>query len=230
MIKLLLMEVFGTALPLYILYEGLAKTSALTASLIGATGPIFVVLGGIWFLHERETKREWQGLVFSLIGSLVLVIAPTIQTGVYSPTFTLGNLYILGYNILYAVYAILAKKFYKQNPPLYFGSLVYLITALIYYLILRFTHSLPSYALLTTSQVLLPVLYMAIPGGLLAFTLYLIASSRIEVSEANLFTYLNGVIAIPTAYLLLGETPSFISLIAIIIIAFGVYRAEKKSA
>ncbi|PIW07743.1 hypothetical protein COW38_02360, partial [Candidatus Collierbacteria bacterium CG17_big_fil_post_rev_8_21_14_2_50_45_7] len=69
-IKLLIFELLGAAIPLLILYEGLAKTSALEASLIGATGPIFVVLGGIWFLHERENKKEWQGLALSLLGSL----------------------------------------------------------------------------------------------------------------------------------------------------------------
>ena len=62
-----------------------------------------------------------------------------------------------------------------------------------------------------------------------AFALYLFAASKIEVSEANLFTYLNGVVAIPTAYLLLGEIPTFATLIGILIIAYGVYRAEIKS-
>ncbi|MEI8232756.1 MAG: DMT family transporter [bacterium] len=225
-IKILLFETLGTVLPLLILYEGLDRTSALEASLIGATGPIFVVLGGIWFLHERESKREWQGLALSLLGSLILVIAPIFVQGLDTPSGTVGNLYILGYNLLYAVYAVIAKKLYKTKPILYLGSLVYLVTALVYGLILSYGHALPSLSLLTTSQVLIPVLYMAIPGGILAFALYLYAQSKIEVSEANLFTYLNGVVAIPAAYLLLGEKPSPITFLAIAIIAYGVYRAE----
>ena len=56
-LKLLGIELLGLPLPLILLYNGLDKTSALDASLIGATGPIFVVLGGIWFLHERQTKK-----------------------------------------------------------------------------------------------------------------------------------------------------------------------------
>jgi drug/metabolite transporter (DMT)-like permease len=60
--------------------------------------------------------------------------------------------------------------------------------------------------------------------------LYLYAASRIEVSEANLFTYLHGVVAIPAAFFLLGETPSFTTLVAIFIIAYGVYRAETRKS
>lgn len=226
-IKVLLIEACGTALPLLILYEGLSRTSALEASLIGATGPIFVVLGGIAFLHERESRREWQGLALSLLGSLILVIAPMFAKGIDTPISTVGNLYILGYNFLYAIYAIFAKKLYKTKPPLYLGSLTYLLTSLLYGLLLSNSSSLPPLSILYTSYtILLPVLYMAIPGGILAFALYLYAQSKIEVSEANLFTYLNGVVAIPAAYLLLGESPTWITIIAILFIAYGVYRAE----
>ena len=227
-LKILAFEVLGTALPILIIYEGLAKTSALEASLVGSTGPIFVVLGSIWFLHERESKKEWQGIALSLLGSLILVISPILEHGIDTPSSTIGNLYILVYNILYAVYAVAAKKIYKTKPILYLGSLVYLATALIYALLLNFQHLLPPLSLLSNISILIPVLYMAIPGGILSFALYLYAQSKIEVSEANLFTYLNGVVAIPASYLLLGEKPSFITIIAILIITYGVFRAEQK--
>ena len=231
LIKVLILEVLGTALPLLILYEGLSRTSALEASLIGATGPIFVVLGGIWFLHERESKREWQGLALSLLGSLILVIAPVFTQGLDTPVSTMGNLYVLGYNLLYAIYAITAKKFYKTRPPLYLGSLTYLFTALIYGLILSSQGMLPSFENLRIWdwRILFPVLYMSLPGGILAFALYLYAASKIEVSEANLFTYLHGVVAIPAAFFLLGEIPTIPTLAAILIIAYGVLRAETRT-
>ena len=230
LLKVLLIELFGTALPLFILYEGLSKTSALEASLIGATGPIFVVLGGILFLRERESRREWQGLILSLLGSLVLVLEPIWNGHGLSGSGLGGNLAILGYNFLFMIYALIAKKFYKKHPPLYLGSMTYLFTAAIYGLLLAYHGQLPSLQLLyTNSYILIHVLYMAIPGGILAFALYLYAASKIEVSEANLFTYLNGVVAIPAAYFLLGEKPSLTTLIAIAVIAYGVYRAEIKS-
>ena len=228
LLKVLLLELLGTALPILILYEGLSKTSALEASLIGATGPILVVIGSMVFLREKESRREWQGLGLSFLGSLVLILEPIWNGHTLIGSSLFGNIYILGYNFLYALYAIVAKKFYKTKPPLYFGALTYFATALIYGLLLFNYGFLPPISILYSSfDILFPVLYMALPGGILAFSLYLYAASKIEVSEANLFTYLNGVVAIPAAFFLLGETPSQLTLIAIIIIAYGVYRAEQ---
>jgi drug/metabolite transporter (DMT)-like permease len=231
LIKVLFIELLGITIPLYLLYEGLARTSSLDASLLGSVGPIFITLGGIWFLHERQSKREWQGMALALLGSTILVVAPLFTGATDSPSSTTGNLLIMGYNLTYTIYALLGKHIYKTKPPLFLGSPTYLATALIYGLILSAKNSLPPISLLiSNSTILMPVLYMAIPGGILAFALHLYAVSKIEVSEANLFTYLNGVIAIPAAYFLLGEKPTLFTLLAILIIAYGVYRAETRSS
>lgn len=226
-IKPFLLELASLAFPILILYEGLKRTSALEASLIGATGPLFVILGGIIFLKERENKKEWQGLTLSLIGSLILIFEPLWNGHELIGSDLTGNLLILLYNLLFTIYALVAKKVYKKSPPLTLTSLTYLATALIYGVILIYNQSLPNFHLLTTNyRLLFPILYMAIPGGIIANICYLYAASRIEVSEANLFTYLHPLVSIPTAYLLLGERPSPTILIAILIIAIGVYRAE----
>lgn len=228
-IKPVLLELAGLALPIYLLYEGMSRTSALEASLIGSTGPLFVILGGILFLREKESKRECQGLTLSFLGSTLLILEPLWNGHGFVGSSLTGNLLILAHNIIWAVYAVFAKKFYKKKPPLALGSFSYLGTAGIYALVLGRDSQLPSLSiLLTNSQVLFPVLYMSILGGIVANIFYLYAASRIEVSEANLFTYLNGIFAIPAAYLLLGETPSLTTLLAISVIAYGVYRAEFK--
>lgn len=228
--KSLLIELIGTPLPLILLYAGLAKTSAIEASLIGSTGTIFVVLAGIWFLHERETKREWQGLAIAVLGTLIIVVEPLLLGRIDSPSSALGNILVMSYNLVYTLYIVLAKKFYKTKPPLYIGSLVYLVTAFIYAFILMASAGLPPLSLLVVNYtVSLAVLYMAIPGTILCFILYLYAISKIEASEANLFTYLNGVVAIPAAFVLLGEVPSLLTLLAIAVIAYGVLRAETRA-
>lgn len=227
LIKVLLLELAGTLVPLLILYEGLARTTALEASLIGATGPIFIVLAGTWLLHERETKSEWQGLALSALGSLMIVGEP-LFSGTHETNLTAtGNFLILLYNLLNTLYVVTAKKVYRKSPPLYIGSATYLLTATIYGLILASQNSLPPLSLLATnSAVSLAVFYMAVPGTILAFMFYQFAASKIEVSEANLFTYLNGVVAIPVAYLLLGEKPTLLNVLAIVLIAYGVIQAE----
>ncbi len=229
-IKMWLIELAGLAFPMLILYEGLSRTSALEASLIGATGPIFVVLGGILFLRERESRREWQGMAIALLGSLMLILEPIWNGAGFVGSGLSGNFLILAYNLVWTLYAVFAKKIYKTKPPLSLGSLAYLSTALIYGLILSYQNQLPSFDILySTFDILLPIIYMAIPGGIIANIFYLYAASRIEVSEANLFSYLHPLVSIPTAYLLLDETPGLTTITALTIIAYGVYRAERKN-
>ena len=228
LIKVTLIELLGITIPLLLLYEGLDQTSALEASLLGSITPLFVVIGGVWFLRERESKREWQGLALSLLGSLLLILDPIFNGYAIVGSSLSGNLLIMGYNLTYTVYAIIAKKVYKKKPPIFTGAITYLATALIYGLILANQHSLPSLNLMAYASIAVPVLYMAIPGGILAFALHLFAVGKIEVSEANLFTYLNGVVAIPTAALLLHEYPTPLTLLAVALISWGVLRAETK--
>lgn len=221
------LEVAGLALPILLLYHGLSKTSALEASLIGATGPLFVIVGGILFLGEHESRRERQGLILSLLGSLILVAEPLWNGASFIGSGLTGNLLILLYNLVWTVYALFAKRIYGRKPPLALVSLTYLTTAAVHGLILSAQNMFPSLSLLFTNySTLIAVLYMAIPGGIIANIFYLYAASRIEVSEANLFTYLNGIVAIPVSYLLLGESPSHTALLAVALIAYGVYRAE----
>ncbi|MFH0943184.1 MAG: DMT family transporter [Candidatus Beckwithbacteria bacterium] len=228
--KIALLELLGTPLLLPILYQGLKMTSALEASLLGATGPIFVVLGGIIFLHEKEEKKEWLGLGLSLLGTLILVFEPLLMGKSLQASFSFsGNLLILLYNLIYAVYVLLAKKLYQSVPKLMVTSFGYTLSVISFFLILLLSGQSTSIQLLSLPAVALASGYMAIFGSIIALTLFLYGQSLIEASEASLFTYLQGVIAIPVAWALLGETTTWPMLIAIIIIICGIYLAEYRT-
>lgn len=230
MIKPILLELSILTFPILILYEGLSRTSALEASLIEATGPLLVVVGAAIFLKERETKRSWQGIFLALLGSIIITLEPLWNGHGFVGSGISGNLMIFLYCVVWAIYANFAKKFYKKSPPLALGMPVYAVTAFIFGYMLFSKGQLPSLAILASNPSLFwTAFYLAIPAGLIPNIFYLYAASRIEVSEANIFGYLKAVFAIPAAFLLLGEIPSITTVIAIILIAYGVYRAEIKS-
>ncbi len=72
------LELIGTTLALGLLYFGLDKTSAIEASFITTTTPIFIVLAGILYLKEKEEKHEWLGLALAFIGTALLTALPVI--------------------------------------------------------------------------------------------------------------------------------------------------------
>ncbi|MFH1244437.1 MAG: DMT family transporter [bacterium] len=226
--KITLLEFIGTPILLAILYTGLAKTTGLEASLLGATSPLFTILGGIWFLKEHQTRREWQGLALAMIGTLLLTLEPLFLGQTLTISSLSGNFLIILQNLIWAGYLIVAKRLYRSLPKLFVTAFSYWLGLFCFAGYLLTTRSLPplSTLWLYDFQLLFPVLYMAILGSIVALALYLYGQDKIEASEASIFTYLQGVIAIPAAFFLLGEKPTLLTLLAIIIISYGVLRAE----
>jgi drug/metabolite transporter (DMT)-like permease len=229
LLTITVLEFLGTAINLPILYYGLKLTSSIEASLIGAAGPVFTVLGGIIFLHEKESRREWRGLTLSFLGTLILVIEPLLTGRNHGAGFSmLGNGLVLTYNLIYVIYVLLAKVHYRKIPKLLVSSLSYPVALVSFWLLVTLMGLSTSVSLLTIPEVALASGYMAIFGSIVAWTLFLYGQSLIEASEASLFTYLQGIVAIPVAWFFLSELPTWPMAIAIFLIASGVILAEKR--
>lgn len=254
--KVILVEFFGTALSLGLLYIGLSKTTAIEASFLSTTSPIFVVLAGIFYLREKQETHEWIGLATAFSGTIVLTLLPVILNGMSPQGLSLeGNLLIILQNVAYAIAMVLAKKHYKNLPKLfvagisfYFGTVVFLLLSLIEIgttdlasgmsfglngglnistIITQFTQAVQ--ADFTHQSVWLASVYMAIFGSIIGLTAYIKGQDGIEASEASLFTYLQPLVFIPAGILLLKETVHPLQIFAMMLILLGVYIAEKRN-
>lgn len=236
------LELIGTTLALGLLYEGLARTSALEASLLVTTTPVFTTLAGIWFLKEKQEKHEWIGLVIALFGAFILAFEPLFTGKALQATFSMtGNLLILLQNLATAAYFILAKKYYKKIPKFFVTTISFYVGAMSFLLLNLTTNPQPLTTSLFTEfgllllndllnpQVLLPVLYMAFFGSIVGLTAYIKGQDGIEASEASLFTYLQPIVYIPLALIFLQETITWPMILAMVLVGTGVWVAEKRS-
>jgi len=225
-------ELLGTFAALWLLYEGVARTSAVASSLIAVTWPIFVVLGGIFILKEREEKHEWAGLILAITGTLILILSPLLHNGFKVEGSTSGNLLILSQNLAIAAYYLLAKKFYKNLNKWLVTHISFWVGTISFGAVLLFRNNnsllLIPQSLAEIGWPLIAILYMSILGSIVGLTLYLIGQNKIEASEASLFTYTQPIFALPLAIFLLGETVSPIQIIASLLILVGVFIAEKR--
>ncbi|WP_367607757.1 DMT family transporter [Legionella sp. W05-934-2] len=64
-----------TALPIFLLLEGLTHISATQASILSVLEPVFVVIFGILLLHEQVSFSQLVGVVIVLSGSLISLIS-----------------------------------------------------------------------------------------------------------------------------------------------------------
>jgi drug/metabolite transporter (DMT)-like permease len=229
-LMIIAIEFLQVGVSLTLLYQGLALTSALTASLMGSSAPIFVILGGIIFLHEREERHEWLGLLLSVAGTLVLVLSPLLVINHTSTSSTLGISLILGYLFANMAYLLLAKKFYHSLNKLFITALSCLVGLITYAIIAPLTGPfVPPTSLLASKYIILAILYMGILGSPIAVSLHLWGQSKIEASEASLFTYLQPLIYIPLSVLWLKDTLYPAQLIGLMVITIGVLIAQTRN-
>lgn len=228
--KVVGLELVGTTLILWMIYQALSLTSAITTSLIYFTSPLFVTLAGIIFLKERETKREWGGLALALAGTAIVTMEPLVFGKRFDGGSTTGNILILVQNLVWAGYLVAAKKVYRELPKIGVTGISFLV-GVVSFFILSLPQGNPLGSLTADLQlpaVQLAVWYMAIFGSIIGTTTYLIGQNLIEVSEATVFTYAQAVVAVPAAMWWLGEGLSPVALIGITIVAVGVYLTEKR--
>lgn len=229
---LVIMTSFVSApLSLFLFFEALDKTTALSGSLITATGPLFLILGGVLFFRDRITKNEKLGIAIALIGTLLTVIGPLIVNGHADTLGKIeGNSLMLLAVITDIIGALLSKEAVKKgvNPTLI--AQVPFIIGFTLFLPILFLRQAPETAwntIITSPwQAHAGVLFMAILSGTLAYTMRNVAIKSIEVSESALFSYLQPLWAAVLAVVWLREaiTPSYI--VGGVVIAAGVIISE----
>lgn len=231
LIKIGFLESFVLVFGHSILYLGLDLTNSLDASLIGITSPIFITIGGVLFLHEKEERHELVGLILAVAGTLVVTLEPFSGNSSHLTSLS-GNLLVLGYVLVWTFYNLIAKRMYPQLPKLLIVSTGLLFATPILGLLMWFTQpaSISSaFSLFTHNpSVSFAGFYMAILGTLLAIPTYIYGLSAIEASEASLFGYLQPLIFIPLAVIWLKEPLRSPIIIGLALILLGVYIAEKR--
>jgi drug/metabolite transporter (DMT)-like permease len=228
---ILLISVLVTTLNLGLLFLGTNLTTALDQSILSASSPILVVLGGWLILREHITKREQLGILITILGTIIITIQPLLHpTGEQGNL--LGNILIFGSNFAWVGYALLTKKALRQNISPFSLTFASFLVGFITCLPLAFLE-IKSFNLIApivkiTLSAHLAVLYMAALSGGLAYYLYTKAQKTIETSEASLFIYLQPIFTAPVAYFWLGEKFTLIFILGSIVIALGVTLAEIK--
>jgi drug/metabolite transporter (DMT)-like permease len=190
---------------------GLQYTQASRGALMLATMPIWSMLLARWAVGERLVARQMLGIGLSLCGVLIVVAERGLVLESDGHAF-LGDALVLLTAFWGALYGVLAKRALSREHAL----------------------TLVSYAMLIGTILLLPialaegfvaelgqldpslagnVLFLAIPGGAIAFGLWTAALARLSPTQVTVYINLNPVVAATLGVLLLSEraTPVFLA-------------------
>lgn len=230
-----LLELLGTTLALFLIYEGLDRTSALEANLIATTSPLFTILAGVLILKEKQEKNETLGVGIALVATVLLIVLPGLQQISNQSISLYGNVLVFIHTLVAGVYYVLAKKLYRKIPKFFATAVSFYVGMISFFIINLAQHGWSTAQLVNTTRahfaypsVWISTIALAVFGSLIGLTAYIKGQDGIEASEASFFFYLQPLVYIPLGYLLLGEsvTPTQLGLLGIILA--GVMIAERR--
>jgi drug/metabolite transporter (DMT)-like permease len=73
---MVMLVIFSTVLPSYMMSEALSRVSAVQVGLVGISGPIFTIIFAVILLNEPFTPVIALGMVMILIGVIVTMTTP----------------------------------------------------------------------------------------------------------------------------------------------------------
>lgn len=230
---LLLTLLYGfltSTISLGLVFLGFERTTAVNASLISAIGPILVTIAGVLFLREHVTRREKIGIGIAVGGTTLTMLEPLLQ-GADGSTLT-GNMLVFASLLVAVVTTVIAKVLLRDHVEAATATGISFFIGFLTFIPITLLSYDPNEVIGQIKQASLPyhlgVWYMALLSGNLAYFLWHKAQKTIEIGEAALFGYLGPIFAIPLAVLWLKEVINTTFVIGTVIIAIGVFIAERK--
>lgn len=208
--------------------QGLALTSASSASLIGATEPV-LSLGLLFLLFRVKSKqRDILAIILAVIGAgCVTVTGGEDGTGQFA-----GDMLIVGGTLFAALYVVLSSRLSEHAPPLLMAGMQQGLGLIVVAIAAAVALSLgwEQISRWPTMGEWLFIIASGLVQHAIAFWLYLIAVRTIPVQQASLFLTLVPVFGVGGAVLFLGEPLSTMQVAgsALILVALLVASVDRK--
>lgn len=216
----------GYGISLSLQFLGTRLSTAANGSLVTSATPAFVLFFAWWLLDERITPRRLFALLVATLGVLA-VIDP--RSARLDPDLFLGNLFLIGAAVTWALYSVLVRKV-TQSADVMLFSLVAFLGGL--------PVSIPAAAWeLTATRIgeITPgvvggVLFLGIISTALAMVLWNTAFAYISAGLASLTFFAQPVVGTLLGWLFLGEQVTPLFLLGGSLIGLGLVISSRETA
>lgn len=227
-LQIALAGVLGVTVNQSLYLFGLRHTTAVNATILVTTAPIFTVLGSLLFRLERPSPLKIGGIALAAIGAIYLVDPLRLSLG---PGEALGNLLILIGMLCYAAYFLLSKSLVARTDPITVSTYMMGFAAIAVLPI-----GVPSLATAhltgVSAKIWWLVAYVVVFPTIVTYFLNLWALKRVSSNTVATFTYLQPLFAALASPWVLGESLSKRTIVAGLVIFAGlglVILAERES-
>jgi drug/metabolite transporter (DMT)-like permease len=198
---LTLMALTGIALFTIAFNYALVYASATQGALIYALLPAAIALAAVVFLKERPSARRLGGIVVSICGVALVVVAAE-ESGA-SPRPLLGALWMIGAVLVWTAYTVFAKRLAAVDQVMVATSIsvlgVLMLAPLSGFELMHSPWQMPS------TQAWVGMLFLGVVASALAYIVYSFALRELDASLVGVFTNLDPIVGVLTAVVFLGE-------------------------
>ena len=206
----------------YFIFEtiGIRYSSPSNVSIIIATIPIFSLLFAWWILKEKSRIPAITGIVLSLLGVYLIVMASAKSD--LAPRPLLGNLFTIGACVSAGLYNVLCRRLGQTYSPwtiTYYQSIVatviFLPLAIIEYFIL------PDFQV--TGEVFFSVLYLALGSSVAAYFILNFSLAKLPTQKVAIFANLVPVVTVFASWIFYGEFLAARQFFGALLVILGIY-------
>ncbi len=218
--------IFGVTLHISAYFLGLQRTQSINAPIIASASPVFLFFLSVIFLKEKLNFKVLNGMFLSLLGVLVIVLAPIFGLKINNiKTSVEGNILLILAVIFSIIAVLIHKKVLDKVNPYVVGFWTFIFGSLP--LIPLVFNEFKSWSLSDLNFYgAFGLIYGILLNTALAYALYFYGLSKIKAQEVGAFTYVDPVIAILIAAPLLAEYPDKFFVLGTFFVFLGIYISE----
>jgi len=227
--KLLPLLLLGFFEPcLYFIGEqyGVRFTSSAFSGVMVSVIPIVTLIFAAVFLKDRPSKAQWGFSLLSIAGIIVI----TLSENSGGEVTLVGVLCLVLAVITGSAYGVISRRC-SEDFSVYERSFVMMLMGAVFYTVLAIAENLSAPSALITplqsSGFILSALYVAIGASVLGYTLFNYAVSNAPMANVVSLCNLTTVISVVAGMVLLKESFSTASVIAMAVVLIGIWGVQK---
>ncbi len=215
--------------------NGLQTASATATSWIVATIPVFVALLGWAFLGETMSGSRVLGILLSACGVLVVVGKGDFTSLIRGGFGTPGDRLIAISAVNWAVFIVLNKHVFKKNKASEAGSAVgqmFVIMTIGWLFLIPWAIADGGLGELerVSMQGWLALAFLGVGCSGIAYFLWFNGLEQIDATQVGAFLYLEPIVTVVLAWIILGETISTATILGGAAILLGVWLVNRNPA
>jgi len=202
----------------FIFVKGLSLTTVINTEILSTTIPVYAIATSILLGYERGSFKTLLGVLLSVAGVIYLV--NPLHADLSTQTTT-GNVLILINSFLYALYIVISKNLVGRYGALSVVTWIFLIGSVISVPVGIYSLQRENLAAIGAGT-WAAVAFIIVFPTVIAYYLNAWALTRVPPSVVAIYIYLQPLIAFGFAPLLLGESWSWRTIAAAVLIFGGV--------